>query len=80
MWDTENQPALSNAEDELIRQFEKNSLNVTVKRVVKNFDDYMATIKLAASSSDAPDVFQGNEGCGRPGAGEGAPDRCPWTC
>ena len=35
---------------------------MTVKRVVKNFDDYMATIKLAASSSDAPDVFQGNEG------------------
>jgi raffinose/stachyose/melibiose transport system substrate-binding protein len=46
MWDTENAQGPSKAEDELIHQF----------------DDYMATIKLAASSSDAPDVFQGNEG------------------
>jgi maltose-binding protein MalE len=62
MWDTENAQGPSKAEDELIQQFEQKYPNVTVKRVVKNFDDYMATIKLAASSSDAPDVFQGNEG------------------
>ncbi|HVI38835.1 MAG TPA: extracellular solute-binding protein, partial [Gaiellales bacterium] len=62
MWDTENATGPSKAEDELIQQFEQKYPNVTVKRVVKNFDDYMATIKLAASSSDAPDVFQGNEG------------------
>lgn len=62
MWDTENAAGPSKAEDELIQQFEQKYPNVTVKRVVKNFDDYMATIKLAASSSDAPDVFQGNEG------------------
>src|SRR3954452_17388980 len=62
MWDTENAAGPSKAEDELIQQFEQKYPNVTVKRVVKNFDDYVATIKLAASSANAPDVFQGNEG------------------
>ncbi len=62
MWDTENSPGPSKAEDALIKQFEAKYPNVTVKRTVKNFDDYVATIKLAASSSNAPDVFQGNEG------------------
>ncbi|MGN6379161.1 MAG: extracellular solute-binding protein [Gaiellales bacterium] len=62
LWDTENSPGPSHALNQLIAEFEKKYPNVTVKRTVKNFDDYMATIKLAASSSDAPDVFQGNEG------------------
>ncbi len=62
MWDTETSPGPSKAEDTLINQFEAKYPNVTVKRVVKNFDDYVATIKLAASSPNAPDVFQGNEG------------------
>ena len=62
MWDTENATGPSNAENELIKEFEAKYPNVTIHRVVKNFDDYIATIKLAASSSDAPDVFQGNEG------------------
>ncbi|HEY0389312.1 MAG TPA: extracellular solute-binding protein [Gaiellales bacterium] len=62
MWDAETSPGPSKAEDELISEFERRYPNVTVHRVVKSFDDYMATIKLAASSGDAPDVFQGNEG------------------
>jgi raffinose/stachyose/melibiose transport system substrate-binding protein len=62
MWDTENSPGPSKALNDLIAQFEKKYPNVTVDRTVKNFDDYMATIKLAASSDNAPDVFQGNEG------------------
>jgi raffinose/stachyose/melibiose transport system substrate-binding protein len=62
MWDTETSPGPSKALNELISQFEQKYPNVTVKRTVKNFDDYMATIKLAASSASAPDVFQGNEG------------------
>ena len=62
MWDTENSPGPSKAQNELISQFEQKYPNVTVDRTVKNFDDYMATIKLAASSENAPDVFQGNEG------------------
>ena len=62
MWDDETSPGPSKAEDQLIAEFERRYPNVTVHRVVKSFDDYMATIKLAASSSDPPDVFQGNEG------------------
>ena len=62
MWDTEDSVGPSKAEDELIKQFEQKYPNVTVKRTVRSFDDYIATIKLAASSSNAPDVFQGNEG------------------
>jgi raffinose/stachyose/melibiose transport system substrate-binding protein len=62
MWDTEDSAGPSKAEDTLITQFEQKYPNVTVKRTVRSFDDYVATIKLAASSNDAPDVFQGNEG------------------
>jgi raffinose/stachyose/melibiose transport system substrate-binding protein len=62
VWDTENSPGPSHAEDVLISRFEQKYPNVKVKRVVKNFDDYMATIKLAASSDNPPDLFQGNEG------------------
>lgn len=62
MWDAETSPGPSHAEDELIAQFEHRYPNVTVHRVVKSFDDYMATIKLAASAGGGPDVFQGNEG------------------
>jgi raffinose/stachyose/melibiose transport system substrate-binding protein len=62
MWDTEDSKGPSTAEDALIKQFEQKYPNVTVKRTVRSFDDYIATIKLAASSSNAPDVFQGNEG------------------
>jgi raffinose/stachyose/melibiose transport system substrate-binding protein len=62
MWDDETSPGDSKAQDQLIHEFEQRYPNVTVHRVVKSFDDYMSTIKLAASSSNAPDVFQGNEG------------------
>jgi len=62
MWDDETSPGPSRAEDQLIAEFEHRYPNVTVHRVVKSFDDYMATIKLAASSTNPPDVFQGNEG------------------
>ncbi len=62
MWDAETSPGPSKAEDQLISEFEQRYPNVTIHRVVKSFDDYVATIKLAASSGDAPDVFQGNEG------------------
>lgn len=61
-WDTETSPGPSAAIDELNAAFTATYPNVTVKRTAKEFDDYMATIKLAASGADAPDVFQGNEG------------------
>lgn len=62
IWDDETSPGDSKAQDQLIAGFEKKYPNVTVHRVVKSFDDYMSTIKLAASSANAPDVFEGNEG------------------
>ena len=61
-WDTETSAGPSTAMDTLNTAFMAKYPNVTIKRTAKNFDDYVATIKLAASAPDAPDVFQGNEG------------------
>jgi raffinose/stachyose/melibiose transport system substrate-binding protein len=61
-WDTETSPGPSAAMDALNAAFSAKYPNVTIKRTAKNFDDYVTTIKLAASGSDAPDVFHGNEG------------------
>jgi raffinose/stachyose/melibiose transport system substrate-binding protein len=48
--------------DALNQAFHDAHPNVTIKRTSKSFDDFVATIKLAASAPDAPDVYQGNEG------------------
>jgi raffinose/stachyose/melibiose transport system substrate-binding protein len=61
-WDTENEPGPSAEMDTLNDAFHAKYPNVTIKRTTKAFDDYVATIKLAASAPDAPDIFQGNEG------------------
>ncbi len=61
-WDTETEPGPSGEMDALNKAFHDTYPNVTIKRTSKAFDDYMATIKLAASAPDAPDVYQGNEG------------------
>jgi raffinose/stachyose/melibiose transport system substrate-binding protein len=62
VWDTETDPGPAREMKILISQFEKAHPNVTVKHVSKSFDDYVSTIKLAASSNHAPDLFEGNEG------------------
>jgi raffinose/stachyose/melibiose transport system substrate-binding protein len=61
-WDTEDGTGPSAEMEALNAAFHEKYPNVTIKRTVKNFDDYVATIKLAASAPDAPDIFQGNEG------------------
>ena len=61
-WDTENEAGPSAEIDALNQQFHDKYPNVTIKRTSKGFDDYVATIKLAASAPDAPDIYQGNEG------------------
>ena len=61
-WDTESEPGPSGEMDALNTAFHVAHPNVTIKRTSKAFDDYVATIKLAASAPDAPDVYQGNEG------------------
>lgn len=48
--------------DQLNAEFEKRYPNVTVKRTTKNYGDYYATLKLALSSPNAPDVAQGGQG------------------
>ncbi len=61
-WDTETSAGPSGEMDALNQAFHDKYPNVTIKRTSKAFDDYVATIKLAASAPDAPDVYQGNEG------------------
>ncbi len=61
-WDTETSAGPSGEMDALNAAFNEKYPNVTIKRTSKSFDDYMATVKLAASAPDAPDVYQGNEG------------------
>ncbi len=61
-WDTETSAGPSGEMDALNKAFSEKYPNVTIKRTAKSFDDYVATIKLAASGSDAPDIYQGNEG------------------
>jgi raffinose/stachyose/melibiose transport system substrate-binding protein len=61
-WDTETSAGPSGEMDALNKAFSAKYPNVTIKRTAKAFDDYVATIKLAASGPDAPDVYQGNEG------------------
>lgn len=62
VWDTENEPGPTAEITKLNAEFEAEHPNVTIKRVVRQFNDYTATVKLAASSSHPPDVLQGNEG------------------
>ena len=61
-WDTETSAGPSAEMEALNAAFHAKYPNVTIKRTSKSFDDYVATIKLAASAPDAPDVYQGNEG------------------
>jgi raffinose/stachyose/melibiose transport system substrate-binding protein len=61
-WDTETSAGPSGEMDALNAAFHTKYPSVTIKRTSKSFDDYVATIKLAASAPDAPDVYQGNEG------------------
>lgn len=62
VWDTETEPGPSAEMNALITQFEAAHPGVKIKRVARNFNDYVKTVKLAASGSNAPDLLQGNEG------------------
>src|SRR3954470_13961223 len=52
---------------ELNKQFMAKYPNVKIERTAKSFDDLLKTVKLAASSADAPDVLQANQGRGTMG-------------
>lgn len=62
VWDTENEPGPTAEINALNRRFEAEHPNVKIQRVVRDFNDYVTTVKLAASSAHPPDVLQGNEG------------------
>jgi raffinose/stachyose/melibiose transport system substrate-binding protein len=62
VWDTENEPGPTAEITKLNQEFQDAHPNVTIKRVVRQFNDYTSTVKLAASSANPPDVLQGNEG------------------
>lgn len=64
VWDTRNSPGQKEAQDQLNKEFEAKYPNIKVKRVLKAFNDYEATLKLALSSSNPPDVAQINQGYG----------------
>ncbi len=65
MWaDVAEEPLMK----KLVPAYEKTYPNVTVKITYKSFDDLIATVVNAASSSNAPDVFEGNIGYAVDGA------------
>ena len=74
MWDTENSPGPSKALNELISQFEQKYPNVTVDRTVKlrRLHGHHQARRLVRQRARR---LPGQRGIGRPGAGEGAPDR-----
>jgi raffinose/stachyose/melibiose transport system substrate-binding protein len=68
VWDQEVRGGQNKQMKQLIEEFQQKYPNVTIKRVAKSFDDLQKTIKLAVSSSKAPDVVEANQG--RPIMGE----------
>jgi raffinose/stachyose/melibiose transport system substrate-binding protein len=67
VWDAEA-AGPSKTLDQLKAAFEKAHPNITIKRVNRgDFNAYQTQVKLAASSSNPPDVFEGNQGYGLDG-------------
>jgi raffinose/stachyose/melibiose transport system substrate-binding protein len=67
VWDAEA-AGPSKTLNQLNAAFEKAHPNITIKRVNRgDFNAYQTQVKLAASSSSPPDVFEGNQGYGLDG-------------
>jgi raffinose/stachyose/melibiose transport system substrate-binding protein len=64
VWDTRNSPGQKQAQDKVNAEFEAKYPNIKIHRVLKDFNSYEATIKLALSSPNPPDVAQINQGYG----------------
>ena len=62
VWDNFTRDVESTVVDTLNGEFEKAHPGVKIERVTKSFDDLKATVKLAMSSDDGPDVAQVNQG------------------
>lgn len=62
VWDQFYRDVESKVIDTLDAEFEANHPGVKIERVVKQLDDLKATLKLALSQTDGPDVAQVNQG------------------
>jgi raffinose/stachyose/melibiose transport system substrate-binding protein len=62
VWDQEVRPGQAAAMKKLNAQFEKAYPNIKIKRTAKSFTDLQATLKLAASGPNPPDVVEANNG------------------
>ena len=63
-WDNRTVPGETQAQNKVNAEFEAKYPNITIHRVSKSFTDFEATIKLALSSPNPPDVTQINQGYG----------------
>ncbi|MBB4686029.1 extracellular solute-binding protein [Amycolatopsis jiangsuensis] len=62
VWDQNTDQGIDRAQRELNKAFEQKYPNVTIDRVSRAFNDYKATLKLALSGEQPPDVVQANQG------------------
>src|SRR3954451_2326471 len=67
VWDQMVRGGQNKEVEELNKQFMAKYPNVKIERTAKSFEDLLKTVKLAASSADAPDVLQANQGRGTMG-------------
>ena len=63
-WDNRTVPGEVQAQNKVNAEFEAKYPNIKINRVMKTFTQYEATIKLALSSPNPPDVAQINQGYG----------------
>lgn len=61
-WDQEVRGGQAEAIKKLNQQFQQKYPNITIKRTAKSFTDLQATLKLAASGPNPPDVVEVNNG------------------
>ena len=62
VWDQEVRGGQAEAIKKLNAQFQKQNPNIKIKRTAKSFTDLLATLKLAASGPNPPDVVEANNG------------------
>ena len=62
VWDQEVRGGQAEAIKKLNAQFQKQYPNIKIKRTAKSFTDLLATLKLAASGPNPPDVVETNNG------------------
>jgi raffinose/stachyose/melibiose transport system substrate-binding protein len=62
VWDQEVRGGQSEAIKKLNEQFQAKYPNITIERTAKSFTDLQATLKLAASGPNPPDVVEVNNG------------------